>query len=315
MAEPTPTEGEALPPDDAFALLGNETRMAILRALWEGRDPLAPAAENAMSFTDLREQVGATDPGRFNYHLNQLVGPFVRRTEAGYLLRRNATGVLRAVVTGSLSSDGDQLEFETADPCPLCGADVEVRYSNPTLTVRCTSCEGEYRSSISPEGTLMTSAVFPPMGVENRDGQALWEALTDHLATRAFGFLREVCPVCAAPPVTTIDSCADHDPAGICDRCGSTQPVLATMHCEHCTLVWRFPAWVAAMTHPEVIWFFHERGADANAGLTLDIYNRFLTSQQTVRATDPLELEAVVTVRGDELAVTIDENLDVTVEH
>jgi DNA-binding transcriptional ArsR family regulator len=57
---------EPVTPDEAFAALGDPTRIAILRALFE--DPHEPTA-----FSDLRRAVGVRDSGQFNYHLGELV--------------------------------------------------------------------------------------------------------------------------------------------------------------------------------------------------------------------------------------------------
>lgn len=69
--------------------------------------------------------------------------------------------------------------------------------------------------------------------------------------------------------------------------------------------------WVTALTHPEVIAFFHDHGFDADGGLTLDVYGELLTSRQTVRSTEPLRVEISVEEGGDELTVTFDEELTV----
>jgi hypothetical protein len=71
---------------EAFATLGNETRLSILLALWEAYEPFV--ATNAVAFSELRERVGMRDSGQFNYHLDKLRGHFVRKTDAGYELRR-----------------------------------------------------------------------------------------------------------------------------------------------------------------------------------------------------------------------------------
>lgn len=49
MADPE-SEGEPIPPGDAFALPDNETRIAILRALWEVRDPRAELRSGEENF-------------------------------------------------------------------------------------------------------------------------------------------------------------------------------------------------------------------------------------------------------------------------
>lgn len=301
-----------LGPDQAFGLLGNELRMAILRELWAEYEPLAAPQFTAMSFSELRERVGVSDPGQFNYHLNRLVGPFLRRSEAGYTLRPNAVGILRAVGTQSVTGHHSLAATPADDPCPLCGGDVEVTVAADVLVVRCTACEGEYLGDSIPAGTLMASSIFPPAGVGDRSGQALWEAIFDHLATEAFGFLRGICPTCASTVTPRVDVCADHDPAGICETCGSTQVGMAMVHCEACRFAWRVPAWVAALTHPSVVAFFHDRGRDAVGGLTFDMYTTFLQGSQRVHSVDPPTFEVAVAVAGDDLVVTVDGGLAVT---
>lgn len=302
-------EGNRL--DDAFALLGNETRMAILQELWNQRERIAEEVDNAIPFTELRERVGMEDPGQFNYHVNQLVDDFVRRTDSGYVLRKNAVQVLRAAVVRSETRDLELPTTEAEDSCPFCGAIVEVSYENELLVVRCTECPQEHVSEILAGGTLMNSPIFPPTGIADRGGQDLWEARFDHVASAAFGILRDVCPVCAARPTVSVDACVDHGPDTICERCGSTQAVMATVRCETCTFAWRGPAWVAAMTHPQVIAFFDEHGVDADGGLTLDVYRELLPSEQTVHSTEPLRAEIIVELDGDALTVTMGDELNV----
>jgi hypothetical protein len=179
------------------------------------------------------------------------------------------------------------------------------------LLVRCTGCPDDHVSEVLAGGALMNSPVFPPTGIADRLGQDLWEARFEHVASAAFGFLRDVCPVCAARPTVSADVGLDHELARICGNCGTTQALMATVRCETCTVAWRGPAWVAGLTHPDVIAFFHDRGLDAAGGLTLEAYRELLTSEQSVRATDPLIADVAVVVDGDELVVTIDDRLDV----
>lgn len=69
---------------DAFEILGNDTRLAILLALWEAKEPGPPFAEpseRAVSFSELRDRVGVKDSGQFNYNLDKLVGAFIEQAE------------------------------------------------------------------------------------------------------------------------------------------------------------------------------------------------------------------------------------------
>jgi DNA-binding transcriptional ArsR family regulator len=92
MDKPTEDVGdvETLPPDRAFELLSNETRIAILRVL-------ASADEECLPFSILRKRVGIDDSGQFNYHLNRLAGHYVRRTRDGYIICQTGTDALEAI--------------------------------------------------------------------------------------------------------------------------------------------------------------------------------------------------------------------------
>ncbi len=70
-------------PTDALAVLGDETRIAILRVLADAEEPLA--------FSQLRRRAGIDDAGRFNYHLSELREYFVREADGGYALREAGT--------------------------------------------------------------------------------------------------------------------------------------------------------------------------------------------------------------------------------
>ena len=78
---PLETVTEAAGPNatEAFSILGNETRLAILITLWDELDPFAEDPTDymvgaAIPFSELRRRVGVRDPGQFHYHIDQLVG-------------------------------------------------------------------------------------------------------------------------------------------------------------------------------------------------------------------------------------------------
>jgi len=100
-------------PAEAFAVLGDETRLDILRTLADADEPLA--------FSSLRERAGVRDSGRFSYHLRTLCEYFVRETPEGYELGHAGTRVLDASGArsdGGADPDSDSLE---SDECPVCG--------------------------------------------------------------------------------------------------------------------------------------------------------------------------------------------------
>lgn len=80
-------EDSGLPPDEAFAVLGDESRIDILKSLGEANDQL--------SFSELYERVDTPDSGQFSYHLDKLLGHFVRKTDDGYAPGKRAFALSR----------------------------------------------------------------------------------------------------------------------------------------------------------------------------------------------------------------------------
>ena len=129
------TDDEAVrSPEAAFSLLSNETRFAVLRALYD-------ADERSLSFSDLRERTGVKDSGQFNYHLGKLVGVFVRETDDGYALRYAGKRVIGAVLSGAYTRE------VTVDPIPVdgrcfdCGGRLEASYRDERARTGCVDCD------------------------------------------------------------------------------------------------------------------------------------------------------------------------------
>jgi DNA-binding transcriptional ArsR family regulator len=126
--DPTAIDEEAT---EALGALASEHRIAILRAL--------AAAEEPLPFSRLRERVEMRDTGRFNYHLNELLGRFVRETDGGYELGHAGERVVVAaadlapaaadldpdeaptVAHDDTSADDAGDTDDDSETCPVCG--------------------------------------------------------------------------------------------------------------------------------------------------------------------------------------------------
>jgi hypothetical protein len=86
---------ESLPPEEAFAVLGNEIRVDVLRTLAAADEPLA--------FSELYDRVDVADSGQFNYHLDQTLGHFVVDGDDGYRLADPGRRVVEAVLSGAVT--------------------------------------------------------------------------------------------------------------------------------------------------------------------------------------------------------------------
>ena len=120
---------------DAFGRLNNSTRLAILRELAtvQAESPFKPT----VAFSKLRERVGEDDPGTFNYHLNQLRGVFVRKTDDGYRLSPDGRRFAVLVATGGMDNTLDEYPQEIDDICPVCGGQFTAVYRDGAFGVEC----------------------------------------------------------------------------------------------------------------------------------------------------------------------------------
>lgn len=301
-------ESQGISPEEAFSILGNETRIAILQALWE-------TPETAVSFSDLRDRVAVADSGNFNYHLNQLADHFVRQTESGYELREAGKQVIRAVLAGAINEDAVLEPVETTSQCPYCGATVEMRYREDKLTVRCTRCEGVVSGDFPP-GTYL-SFDFPPAGLKNRTPEEVLRTAHTLYDAKITPMMEGVCPECAGRTSVSITVCDDHDVSDghVCRNCDSVNEIWATYECEHCGYTRTCLVWFKLMNHPAVISFYYEYGNIQESvpfrKLTWENRPYVKDISETVLSEDPLRIQVTIPFQGETLHVTVDDAINV----
>ena len=157
------SDTSALPPDEGFEVLGNETRMEILRALGEAGEPL--------QFSELRERVGVRDSGQLNYHLERVVGQFVRKR--GRLRSARRAGAWSRSSSSGVVTETPVVEPTRIDhPCHYCGSPIgrcrrPSRPPGPWANIEfpaeasgiCSRCRRRWRSrSRSARGTTPATA-------------------------------------------------------------------------------------------------------------------------------------------------------------
>ncbi|MFC6724341.1 ArsR family transcriptional regulator, partial [Halobium palmae] len=301
-------------PDELFAILGNGTRLAILDELWRARGHSENPSLDALPFSELRKRVGMRDSAQFNYHLKQLVGPFVRRTDDGYALTRAGERVMSAVFAESLS-DGLVLDaVPIDDPCPLCEGRVVLDCGTDAapylLLARCTECPGAWREAGLPSGILMSVDPLLPVGVSDRSLEEMYRAQYRWTKYSLLSMMDGVCPECSGPVTSTARFCETHpgppSPPTLCDDCDTIFPLLFFNVCGVCNNYSQTPVDRHLLTHPTVAAFYADRGYDTWGHDWLRI------QVETVREVvpipgDPPSFRVVVTVDGDRLEATLDE--------
>ncbi|WP_436923140.1 winged helix-turn-helix domain-containing protein [Halosimplex amylolyticum] len=305
-----------LSPDEAFEVLGNETRVGILQALG--------GADAPVSFTELREDVGMTDSGRFNYHLDRLTGHFVRKGEAGYELRRAGERVVEAVLSGAVTAAPVLERTEIDQPCHYCGAPIAVRFREERVELYCTECPGTYSRTDSDDETCIDADAddgylgyhpLPPAGVADRDPEAVFRAawVWGHLELLAAS--AGVCPRCSATLDRSTRVCEDHDPdESLCDACGRRYAVVFDLECTNCIYDESGAAVVGLADSAALVAFMLDHGLNPFAPTVETLpaisraYNNF---DEEVVSTEPFEARFTFAVGNDELTLTVDDSLRV----
>jgi DNA-binding transcriptional ArsR family regulator len=276
--EGTDTDVEpGLTPAAAFALLGEPTRLAIVRAIWE-------APDDVVTFSEIRDRVGTEDTGRFNYHLGKLRGDFVRKVEgdersaAGYELRQAGLEVVRAVLAGVINEAPVREPTAFGAACPDCSGGLEVSYDGHG-TVACSDC-----------GTVWMHNEFPPAGLAGRDAQGLARALDRWTRHRSLLAFDGVCPSCASETVLAVE--------------GTSSGPFAERVCEHCEHASRAPLWAFVVHHPDVVGFLHANGVEVR---DRPFWELAALDVETTRGEDGFVLR--FRVDGETLRVVLDADL------
>ncbi len=297
---------------DAFGLLGNETRMEILVALWGAIDstPSRTAeAESGLTFSDLRDRVGIRDSGQFNYHLDKLTGKFVDKTDDTYTLTTPGRRILSAVIAGAVTDPPSFVDEPVDTDCWMCGGSVVIDYSEGLLRMRCTDCDGAVQSPDGPPGVLMAT-LRPPSGLMNRTPQEFFRQTNVAQFYDWRSFLDGVCPDCTGTVTATAHICENHESedGSLCPHCHRHFKIAWNCVCDVCKSEYATTGWAPILTETAVLSFYYERGMDVHRPDPSVLHDVYDTIETTVSSRDPLELTVTVEVEGDRLTARLDED-------
>ena len=282
------SESEGLSPADAFALVGHEHRVDILRSLLAAcrtRD------EYPTSFSTLYERTDIEVSAQFSYHLGELTGQFVRRTDDGYELRYAGWEVATSILAGTYNR---RLEFGPTSidgTCPHCGGTtLDAAYREEWLAIGCTACD-----------VHLVRYTFPPGGLESRSLPETLRAFDRHVRSHVALARTGVCPGCFGVmevQTASVDERVDEDHivVCVCQRCGNRlrpQPGLFLVNDEH------------------VVRFFHDHGRSLSG--TPFWEHEFCVSGActSVTATDPWRCVVTIPREDEQLVVSVDDTLTV----
>ncbi|MFC6954292.1 winged helix-turn-helix domain-containing protein [Halorubellus litoreus] len=281
---------EAVSAASAFELVAHETRIGVLDALRE-------ADGGPLSFGEIRTAVGVEDPGQCHYHVDRLVGRFVRRTEDGYVLSPAGWRLVGAIVSGGLTNSLESASVPAAGTCSECSGDLMARLREGGVAIECVECGFVQTNPDVPAGVL---AGWPRDEIPRVVGRyvRLWELAASH------GF----CPNCEGRVDRGVrrpnEPAAAGRPAAPAWFEGEDADALVVTACRGCGFWWHASAPIAALSEPAVVGFHHEHGIDLRERpwWTLD----HLPLGECPVTDDPRRVDVALTLDGDARTFTFD---------
>lgn len=300
---------------EAFALLSNETRLAVLLALWEEYNP--HGGENSVPFSRIFDRVDYDDPGNLRYHLEKLEGQFVRQhaERGGYELRETGLKFVQAVIAGAGVQDATLEATELNQPCPFCEAPTAISYHDGLVVHVCTACNGAGPEVTDADGFL-SAIPFDPAGLVNRTAEEIQAASRVAALRQVQSLFDGLCPDCSGSVESWLERCTDHDSNDICEHCGKRFPVHARFQCRICKNYSVSPLQGLALFVPAVVAFYENHGvstrvrADDPASVQ-QFFNLMDDHELELVSEEPPRAEVTAAVDGHELRLTFDETVSV----
>ena len=276
---------DRLSPEAAFSLLGHETRLEILWAVWT-------APNGTATFSEILDRVSVEDNGRLNYHRGKLTDHFLRPVgDDGYALRQAGLHVIQAIHAGTFTDHPERRPTALDGRCGDCGGGLAFRYVDDMANVFCEGC-----------GTLWNEHAFPPSGLDGRTTEELalahdrWERARLRLAAGG------VCPACGGRMASAlVDGSPDY----------FDHPVHVRYECRNCTFHPRETLGERVVHHPATVALFYDHGREVDATPCWEL--PFCFDDEYVEARSDGDARVRVPCEDDELVFAVDADADPTV--
>lgn len=284
--------------ETAFSLLADDIRVRIIEEL--GNATVSPETGiPRLSYADLKSHVEIRDSGRFNYHLQKLLGNYVAKEEGGYRLRWPGMVLYRALVAGLLNSDADLSidRFEVGTDCHRCGEPVEAHLYETLFRVRCWSCDANYTDIYVPIQGLVGKSPDEKLRTVHRRSRTVLNAMT-----------AGQCPWCANEVAVEIRPGGESLPSLHDTR---DLDAYAIYRCTNCTGFHYIPVSQALLYHPATIAFYHDHGKDLTAIPKWELRWAVTDERTEIRDTDPWRFAVRIPLADDVFVAELDGSLDV----
>jgi hypothetical protein len=283
---------------EAFATLGDPTRIEILRTFAEAADEREPSRESRMptlSFSEVYERADVDSTSRLSYHLDELDGKYLRGTDEGWRFTFAGNTIVRLVLSGAYAGGIDFDAIETSGECLYCAAEsLTARVEDRVLVFVCGNCDAK-----------MGGEPVTPAQVRERDPESLVESTTTRTVCLFRQFREGVCGECGG----VVDRRVEVPPD---EKLADAFALSAVGRCRQCWWNVQAPLSVWLANHPASVAFHWDNGIDVLSTGPREASAKLRSGQwDTERvSTDPGEFRVTYRVDGNVLRLTVNDDLE-----
>lgn len=284
---------------DIFRLLADETRVDILRAVAIAQYELEQVGSGAaeLAFSEIYDHVEVENTSKLSYHLGELTGTYLRKSETGYSLSHAGERIVRFILSGNYEQPDSFGPEPVAGTCVFCGEEaLEASLSHQFFRIDCLACEQQVA------GQPITPAQAKTRGSDALVSSVKLQSAEDYRQVR-----RGLCPECGARLSVEVRSIPE-------SPLPDTDSFLVTSDCEECLREYNSPLTYSVVYHPASVAFHWDRGIDVTAKGIWEfhehVYDGHWTSEQVASAPD--EYEVVLRHGDDSVRLHLDSTATVT---
>lgn len=280
--------------EDAFGLVGNDTRLEIIQVLGDIRLREDPKYE--LSFSELRSLTDSDlDPGQLNYHLQQLVGNFVTKTSKKYSLCAEGLDLYRTLRARIFNRPDGRMTVDARFNCYYCQAQVKAEFTGRNTKVECLTCEHRYLTDYTP----------PSLWLFEEKTEA-FEQFSKYIHHKLLKYARRICPTCGYRMGTELLQ-PDEVPGTDVER----SKVYVHRSCDHCGDHFYLFTGVALLADHGLCSFCSDHGVNVFLTPYWELEFAVTDKHVNVRSTDPWSVALHVTYNDDTLKLVVDGDLNV----
>lgn len=278
---------------DIFRLLSDDTRVDILRAVAVAQYELEQVGSGAaqLAFSEIYDYVEVENTSKLSYHLGELTGTYLRKSDDGYSLSHAGERIVRFILSGNYEQPNSFGPESIPGTCIFCGEDsLEARLSHQFFRIDCTRCDQQ----------VMGQPITPAQA-RTRDNDDLIRSVQLRSAEDYRQIRRGMCPECGA-----------HLSAEIIEIPESPLPdsdsFVVTSSCDECLREYNSPLTYTVVHHPASIAFHWDHGIDVTSRGIWEFHDRVYDGRWTSKqvASDPNEYEVVLRHGDDAVRLHLD---------